>query len=322
MLSFPDFKYKQVIVHTTFGSGQKLKFTADNIVIKDFEGDTILQHSCHKIFALFIVGDISITSVVLRRALKYGFPIILMSSNTKVSARINCIAEGNTLLRKRQYTNERNLLISKYLIEQKVSNQLSLLKTLRTKSISDKEAIKGLEKIDVWLAYDTPELMGIEGNASRIFFDSYFRVLNWKRREPRCKRDIINLLLDIGYTYLFNFIEANLCLYGFDLYCGVHHKFFYNRKSLVCDIIEPFRCIIDRRIRKAHNLGQIDKADFIEKNGSYLLSYENQKKYTKLFLKDILAEKENIFKFCQAYYRSFMRDKDIVDFPRYDIDRG
>ncbi|MFI3291820.1 MAG: type V CRISPR-associated endonuclease Cas1 [Opitutales bacterium] len=320
MLSFPDFKYKQVIVHSTFGNGEKLKFSADNILIKDFDGNTILQHSCHKIFALFIVGDISVTSVVLRRALKYGFPIILMSSNMKVSARINCIAEGNTLLRKRQYSSERNLLISKYLIEQKVSNQLALLKALRAKNLSNKEAIKRLEQIDVWLAYDTPELMGIEGNASRIFFDSYFRVLNWNRREPRCKRDIINLLLDIGYTYLFNFIEANLCLYGFDLYCGVHHKFFYNRKSLVCDIIEPFRCIIDRRIRKAHNLGQIDKADFIERNGAYLLTYEKQKKYTKLFLKDILAEKENIFKFCQSYYRSFMRDKDIVNFPQYKID--
>ena len=90
----------------------------------------------------------------------------------------------------------------------------------------------------------------------------YFRKLKWERRMPRCKNDIPNLLLDIGYTYLFNFIESLLSIYGFDLYCGVHHTFFYQRKSLVCDLVEPFRCIIDQRIRKAYTLKQVNEDDF------------------------------------------------------------
>ncbi len=35
MLSFPDFKYKQVIFHISGGSGDRLSFKADNIVIKN-----------------------------------------------------------------------------------------------------------------------------------------------------------------------------------------------------------------------------------------------------------------------------------------------
>ena len=163
------------------------------------------------------------------------------------------------------------------------------------------------------------EIMGIEGNASRIFFSAYFRPMNWNRREPRCKRDVYNLLLDIGYTYLFHFIEAMLALYGFDLYCGVLHTFFYQRKSLVCDIVEPFRCIIDRRLRKAYNLGQIHPDDFFVKDNQYCLQWKEQTKYIRLFMKDILEQKEEIFKFCQKYYRWFIKNSDIADFPVYKI---
>lgn len=320
MLSFPDFKYKQIILHTTQGSGEKLRFRADNIIIQDEDGKTILQHSCHKLFALFIIGDVSLTSVAIKNAVRFSFPIILLSHNLKVQSRINCVAEGNTLLRAKQYIADKNkFIIAKELIRQKINNQRTLLSSLRHVSIEDKETIQQLASLDVHEATNTQELMGIEGLASRLFFSHYFRPLNWKRREPRCKRDIANLLLDIGYTYLFNFIEAHLCLYGFDLYCGVHHTFFYNRKSLVCDIVEPFRSIIDRRLRKAHNLKQIDYDDFILTNNAYQLSWEKQKKYTALFMKDIVAEKEAIFRFCQNYYRWFMRDKDIAEFPQFTL---
>jgi CRISPR-associated protein Cas1 len=161
--------------------------------------------------------------------------------------------------------------------------------------------------------------MGMEGNASRVFFSAWFRALGWTRRAPRCKPDIPNVLLDIGYTHLFHFVEALLSLYGFDLYCGVHHTFFYQRKSLVCDLVEPFRCIIGRRVRKAHNLGQITPDDFFQKDGQWHLVYKDQDKYVRLFLKDILGEKQKIFLFCQSYYRWFMRDRPMDLFPVYSI---
>ena len=38
MMSLPDFRYKQVIVHVAGGSGERLRFLADNIVLEDKEG--------------------------------------------------------------------------------------------------------------------------------------------------------------------------------------------------------------------------------------------------------------------------------------------
>ena len=321
MLSLPDFKYKQTAIHISGGSRERLRFKADNIVIENEEGDIIFQHSCHRLFALFIIGETTLTTPAIHHAINFGFPIIIMNRNMKVIARINSGAEGNTLLRQKQYTLDENKKfdISKALIRLKINNQASLLTQLRHLSEKDRESRDALLEYDVDAA-DTPsDLLGIEGSASKKFFSSYFRPLQWKRREPRCRQDINNLLLDIGYTYLFNFIEALLCIYGFDVYCGVYHTFFYQRKSLVCDLVEPFRCIIDRRLRKAHNLGQIDEKDFFIQDHKYELQWKSRQKYIRLFMKDIMEEKEHLFTFCRNYYRWFMKNSSIEEFPEYKI---
>lgn len=319
-MSWPDFKYKQIIIHKTIGEKERLRFRADNLVIEDEEGNVLVQQSCHKIFAVFIVGDTTLTSVIIKKSVAFSFPIILMNHNFKVISRINCAAEGNTLLRRIQYDPSfDNLFVAKELVRQKINNQRNLLSSLRYLSQDDKDVIAKLKEVDVSSANDIHELMGIEGSASKLFFSAYFRPLGWQRREPRCKRDIYNLLLDIGYTYLFNFIEAMLCLYGFDLYQGVLHTNFYQRKSLVCDIVEPFRCIIDKRLRKAYNLGQIDESDFFFSKGQWSLEYKNQEKYTKLFVRDLMDEKERIFIYCQTYYRWLMKKKSATEFPVFNI---
>ena len=71
---------------------------------------------------------------------------------------------------------------------------------------------------DIQLASDFNSLLGIEGNMAKLYFGTLFQSHNWNGRTPRAKTDITNLLLDIGYTYLFNFVDSLLKLYGFDTY--------------------------------------------------------------------------------------------------------
>jgi len=320
MMSLPDFSYKQSIFYFPSDDKSKLRFRVDNIIIEDEDGKVLQQHSCHKIFALFIIGNITLTNVVLQKAKQFGFPVLLMSRNFRLDSYFNNRAEGNFLLRRKQYeAGDRNLLIAKQLVSQKINNQIALLQDLRYRTESELEAIRKLTGLSPSATDTSQELMGIEGTASKIFFPVYFRQMNWIRREPRTKRDVNNLLLDIGYTYLFHFVETMVAIYGFDVYCGVYHTFFYQRKSLVCDLVEPFRCIIDLRLRKAQNLKQIDENDFFQKNGQYNLTYKNQGKYTKMFVKDILEYKEDIFLYIQQYYRWFMKDKVLSEFPSFHI---
>ena len=54
---------------------------------------------------------------------------------------------------------------------------------------------------------DNNELLGIEGNFSSIYFKKHFESIGWNNRAPQAREDIPNLLLDIGYTYLFNYVD-------------------------------------------------------------------------------------------------------------------
>ena len=159
MLSLPDFRYKQIAIHQAGGNGEKLRFRADNIVIEDKDGKVIFQNTCHQLLALFIIGEMSLTSIAIKKAVDFAFPIILMNRNMKVIARINCGAEGNTLLRKKQYSaQERNFEIAKKLVCIKIQNQRQLLKDLRYRSMGDNDAIKRLSVISPESAQDLKEL--------------------------------------------------------------------------------------------------------------------------------------------------------------------
>lgn len=164
------------------------------------------------------------------------------------------------------------------------------------------------------------EIMGIEGMAAKQYFKQLYKAYDWKGRQPRVKRDEINLLLDIGYTVLFNYIEAIANVYGFDIYKGILHKEFFKRKSLICDFIEPFRPIIDYKIRKMYALLQVNSKDFIVENGRYRLEWKNNSKYMSCFIEEINENKELIFNFIQSFYRWYMKGADINKYPEAQLE--
>lgn len=162
------------------------------------------------------------------------------------------------------------------------------------------------------------QIMGLEGSAARTYFSQMFNMVVWNGRKARIKPDYINASLDIGYTILFNVIDALLNVYGFDEYYGVLHRCFYMRKSLVCDLQEPFRPIIDYATRKAVNLKQIKEEDFTVYNNKFVLNWKKSPEYTQIYRKAILEYKEAIFMYIQSYYRAVMKQKCANEYPMFD----
>lgn len=317
MLSLPDFKEKNIVLCFA-RDGQSVSFKNDNLIIKDSDEITILQTSCYRIFSLIIVGGTTLTSGIIERSKKFGFSIYLLSYGLKPVGVWNASAEGNFLLRNKQYKYNENH-IALYLVKNKILNQIAVLKSTRYKSNRVIDAISSLENYITREEIDLKSILGLEGIASRVFFQAWFENLNWKGRKPRSKIDMTNCILDIGYSYLFYFIESMLNLYGFDIYKGVYHTNFYQRKSLVCDLVEPFRCIIDRRVKIAYSLKQIQEKDFIHSKGQWLLKIDQNKKYSQWIVTEILKYKVEIFQYIQDYYRAFMRDKHISEFPVFHL---
>ena len=321
MLSVDDFANKQILFLQT-REGQKLSFLNDNVVIKDADNKTICQATCYKLFAVIIIGNITITSGLIQRAKKFGFAIILMTPSFRPYQTISAFAEGNTILRKNQYSYS-DLEIAKQITKNKIANQRYMLMSVRNKSDDLKNAVFCIDKyiLSIDECDSVQSIMGVEGCASKIYFKNYFDNVIWKGRRTRIKFDMANALLDIGYTILFSYIDALLSLFGFDRYVGVLHRQFYMRKSLVCDMVEPFRVIIDRAVKKGINLGQFKERDFDIFDGKWCLKYKKSSDYSKVFITEILNYKEEIYIYIRSVYRCFMR-QDYASFPQWRFDNG
>lgn len=320
MLDKPEFEKKQ-IVFLFQRKGEKLSFKNDNLVVTSKDGKIIYQVTCYKIFMIFVVGDTTITTGLIRRAKKFGFVICLMTQSFKLYSIIGNRMEGNTLLHRKQYTYEGND-IAQMIVLNKIINQRYALNTFRKKNELCKEAISILDKYIISLKgnlYDDKSLLGIEGSAARVYFSQVFDNVRWKGRKPRIKHDYVNATLDIGYNLLFNFVDSLLQVYGFDVYQGIYHKEFYMRKSLVCDLMEPLRPIVDLKVRKAINLGQCKEEDFKVIQNQYCLDYKMSSSYAQFFLEEILDYKTEIFIFVQSYYRSFMKGKNGTEFSIFEM---
>lgn len=321
MLTYPDFEQKQILF-ALLSYGEKISFKNDNIIIVGKDKKIKHQSTCYKLFILFVVGHITVTSGLLQRAKKFGFTIVLLSHNFKFFGLWSSKTEGNVLLRKKQYEYD-GLEIAKHIVINKIKNQISALQSIRVKEKITKESLFFLQKhIDELLNSDNIDiqaLLGFEGVCSRIYFKGLYSNIKWIGRKPRVKMDSVNSLLDIGYTILFNIVDAILNCYGFDVYHGVYHKNFYQRKSLTCDLVEPFRPIIDMQIRKAYNLQKVKEEDFSIIGKQYKLVGKKAQTYVLYLLEGIVQYKKPIFLYLQGYYRAFIKNKNIKDYPIFNF---
>ena len=322
MIDVCDYMEKQILF-VILENDEKISFLNDNIVIKDKEGKIKHQSTCYRLFAVFLVGEASLTTGIIQRAKRFNFSILLFTKSFRLYEVIGGNKDSNTILHKVQYEYN-GLEIAKKIIENKIINQIFILQSNREKDKDIQEAIRKMKECVSGLkgAQTVQEVMGREGVASKIYFSRHFTNVFWQTRIPRLKIDYINSILDVGYTVLFAFIESILSIYGFDLYCGVLHRMFYMRKSLVCDLVEPFRPIIDQQIKKSINLKQFKEEDCLVQDGKWVLKWEESSKYVTVFLKCLLLYKKEIFIYIQSYYRAFMRRKKIEDFPVFELKNG
>ncbi|GMO22513.1 MAG: type I-C CRISPR-associated endonuclease Cas1c [Termitinemataceae bacterium] len=326
MMSTKDFKEKQIIF-VLLEDGEKISFKNDNIIVTRKDDTIKHQSTCYLIFAVFVCGHLCLTSGIVERAKRFGFAIVLMNYTMHVYEILSSPLEGNVLLRKKQYCgiySGDSFELGAYIISNKLHNQQNTLKQIREKSTAVKEAIEFLEeaKKDVRKqGLSLSEIMGMEGASAKIYFSAIFEKNHWIARRPRVKQDMTNCLLDIGYSLLFNIVHGLIAIYGFDSYVGVLHRQFYQRKSLVCDLVEPFRAIVDMSLRKALNLGQCHEEDFIIKQRQYFIYGKNAAPYIQRFIKNILEYRTELFRYVQSYYRAFMRDKPVDDFPFANLEK-
>jgi CRISPR-associated protein Cas1 len=306
MITAPDFSKKRIAFISTASLGEcDFSFRNENIVIANGDGAKE-KIPLQLLAAVFLHGEATLTTKLIANCSRHGVSLFLLDRSLRTYASFCPYAEGNYLLRERQYalSDTENLGIARKIVSNKIRNQLALLRSVGIEEISGKNL---LERKREWAekvigATDMATLRGIEGTAGKLFFREYFGTIGWYRRVPRGKIDENNILLDMGYSYLFHFTDSLLRLFGFDTYKGAYHQLFFQRKSLACDMMEPFRCIVDRALLKMHTLNRFDADDFFVKNGNYGLKYTSSSHYSKIFLEEILKQKMEVYEFVRGFY--------------------
>ncbi len=320
MFSHKDIEFRSIFVINCLEE-RSFKVHQGELLLKDTKtGATLTKFPFQKILALFIIGHATITTPLIEKCRRHNVFIAVMKPNLRPVFCFSNNAEANYLLRERQYKFDKDdISIGKKLVQNKITNQVKLLKSTRRKDELTTKSIESCEQaLDILTEVKSlRDLMGLEGFAAKMFFNAYYQDLEWVQRLPRMKCDEINVILDIGYTILFNFVETFVRMFGFDIYRGVFHRVWFKRKSLICDLVEPFRCIIDRQVRKSFNLGQFNKKQFKLVKDEYVLNFDACSEYYNTFYKALIVYKSEIFKYIQFYYRYFMNNNN--PFPEFYI---
>ncbi len=95
-------------------------------------------------------------------------------------------------------------------------------------------------------------ILRLEAKYARTFWATYFRAASQDlfAREKRGAKAPLNVALNYGYGFLYHALEWQCLASGLDPTVGLIHRLRRNRPSLVCDLVEPFRCCVELTVMR------------------------------------------------------------------------
>ena len=189
-------------------------------------------------------------------------------------------------------------------IKQSVWTEIVLQKIKNQKYILQKYGFKECELLDDYLKdmqfYDTTNR---EGHSAKVYFNALFG-----KDFSRAQNNNINAALNYGYNILLSSFNREIISNGYITQLGIFHDNMFNKFNLSCDLMEPFRVIIDECIfnmnlykfekdEKMYIVNLLNKEIIIERKTHYLNNAI--KIYCKSVL-DAISEKDiSLIKFIE-----------------------
>lgn len=221
-----------------------------------------------KLESIVITNKAMISSQAVVLALEHNIDVIFLDNFGNPIGRIWFAKMGSTaLIRRKQLEAAENplgLTLVMDMVLQKMNNQSQFLKKLMYarpgKEDRFKDYIDSIEKSAKNLAENNGQnikdegdsIRGREGAAGRSYFQCLAKTMPRKYRfEKRSKqpaKDPFNAALNYCYGMLYSQVEKACILSGLDPYVGFLHTDNYNKKSLVFDLIEPFRIFAEQTV--------------------------------------------------------------------------
>lgn len=226
---------------------------------------------------LLLVGWVSLTGGVMDFLIRNRVETVFVTPTGRFRARLALDEHAHVARRRAQYMKLSDPSFAKEaagrIVEGKLRNMGDLM-LLRARRYGDPGLREACARVRGFLgllrgARDVEAVRGIEGAASRAYFEVFGRFLRndefrFQGRNKRPPLDPVNALLSFVYTLLTNEVLSAIQACGLDPYLGALHEVAYGRPSLACDLVEEYRAFLgDRLVLGVLNRKAVSPDDFV-----------------------------------------------------------
>ncbi|MDR0967043.1 MAG: CRISPR-associated endonuclease Cas1 [Myxococcales bacterium] len=250
-----------------------------------------------------VFGNVGVTTPAIRQLCAADIPVGFFSYGAWFYGRLEGLSRKNIDLRRAQFraAEDRDfcMRLASRLVAAKILNCRTMLR--RNHPSPPRAVMDGLDasQRSARLATNMEMLLGIEGNAARLYFSAFEGMLkppdypsshssqlsfNFERRNRRPPKDPINALLSFSYALLTKDLTYAVLFAGFDPLLGFYHQPRYGRPGLALDLMEEFRPLIaDSVVLQCVNTGAIKTDDFIQNHLGVALTPSARKKLIQTY---------------------------------------
>lgn len=248
-----------------------------------------------------LFGNVQISTQAVHTLCEAGIPICYFSQGGWFYGITSGMNTKNVFLRRAQFRMADEprfaLSLAQTLVAGKIRNQRTMLQRNHIEPpglvlAQLKDLAECAEK-----ARDLDELLGIEGQAARLYFANFAgmikvnelgvdgeRLFQFNQRNRRPPRDPINALLSLGYSLLTKDLTITCYAVGFDPFIGFYHQPRFGRPALALDLMEPFRpLIVDSAVLSAVNMKMVTGEHFVSAGGAVALTPEGRKNFFRAY---------------------------------------
>ena len=283
--------------------GLRVGKTGELLQIKDRD-KLVEEVRMGEICQLNLFGNVQLTTQAIQSLCAEDIPIAYFSQGGWFYGITRGMGLKNIFLRREQFRHADLppfcLSLARALVAGKIQNQRTMLQRNHVEPpMPALVALKrGMEEAQIADSLDA--LLGIEGNASRVYFENFagmiklseepgdknrsqftFNFINRNRRPPR---DAVNAMLSLAYSILAKDLAVTCLAVGFDPYLGFYHQPRFGRPALALDLMEPFRPLIaDSAVLSAINNRMITPNDFVQTGPAVMLKPEGRKAFFRAY---------------------------------------
>jgi CRISP-associated protein Cas1 len=249
-----------------------------------------------------LMGNVQLSTQAVQTLCELEVPICYFSQGGWFYGITTGINSKNVFLRRTQFRLAGQdwfaTSIARQLVAGKIRNQRTLLQ--RNHIEPRAESLLGLKQMadQAERARSSEQLLGIEGNAARIYFGEFNGMLknaedgdapaqfqfDFSGRNRRPPRDAVNALLSLAYSVLAKDLTIACYAVGFDPYMGFYHQPRFGRPALALDLMEPFRPLIaDSAVLSAINTRMVTPADVVQAGPGVALKPSGRKAFFRAY---------------------------------------